>query len=162
MYWTRFTSVAHNAIVSKGEMDGSNPTNLVTNLGEARGIQIDIKTKRLYWTNPKSKSIESSNLNGTACVTVHQLEYGPYGIALFHERLYWGYGGVSNSIESGGIQAGGHRRIEHTGKALTRHFTVPIWNQGGSRPNNCKGIDCSGVCVLTRTAFRCVRKLNNL
>ena len=158
MYWTK-QSIEFGGIVFKSGMDGSSPISLVSGSGNADGIVIDLRMKRLYWAHwGRDKTIQSSNLHGANVVTVHQFpSQAPYGITLLGERLYWSYW-ARNRVESGGIQPGSDVRVEHIGNASnTGHFTVPIWNPPSDGVNSCKEVACSGVCVLTPSfSFKCL------
>ena len=122
----------------------------------AGGIQVDVRTKRLYWATFDSR-IMSSNLDGTDVVTIHQVSANLYGLALLDERLYWGYS-VPNSIQSSSVQADADIRVEYSETAPTIHFTAPAGNKVGNRRNHCERIACEGVCVLTATSSSCVSK----
>ena len=151
MYWTRTGSI----IISKGGLDGSNVTDLVAGV-EACGIQIDFTARRLYWAEYGSYIIQSSNLDGSDVITIHELPERPFGIALLGDRMYWGYWKGSTAIQSSSTEPGSDTRVEHTGNAFTRLFTVPLWNPPRNRTNHCESIICVGVCVLTPDAYRCL------
>ena len=127
MYWTRRAGGGHSAVVSKGGMDGSNLRDLIEGSSEADGIVIDLKGKRLYWSDRSNSRIQSSNLDGGDVVTVHQLSASPYGIGLLGERLYWSHRDI-NTVQSSSIQPGSDVRVEveAVGNAVARHFIVPL------------------------------------
>ena len=156
MYWTGMAGFT----VRKGGMDGSNPTTIVpavtTGRAEADAILIDFNARRLYWTHWGHGLIQSSNLDGGDIVTIHERSQKPYGLALVGDRIYWGYWDTSTVLESSSLKPGSEIRVELTGKAVTRLFTVPLWNPPRNRTNNCEGIACSGVCVLTPTSYTCL------
>ena len=150
MYWT-----GRQGIIGKVGMDGSNPTIIKGGSSETNIIQIDFQRGRLYWASLDNNIIESSNLNGGDLQTIHQLSEGPWGLTILGERLYGGYW-FSSTVQSSNIHTGADVRVEHVGSARTAHLTVPIWNPPGNRTNNCEGIVCSGVCVLTPTFYKCL------
>ena len=152
MYWTK----AGGYGVFQGGMDGSNPTNFPEVTGEADGIQIDFNTRRLYWAQYGQGLIQSSNLDGTDLVTIQERPAGPFGLALVGSRVYWGYWSSNGAIESSSVEPGSEIRVEITGRVVTRHFTVPLWNPPRNRTNDCEGIECSGVCVLTPSSYKCL------
>ena len=154
MYWTTYAPAS--GVIFTAGMDGSNPRSLVAGTEQASGVQIDLEKRRLYWTLYEIKRIQSSKLDGSDVVTIHQLADCPIGIAVVGERLYWGYPQV-NTIHSGGVQPGSGIRVEYVGESPTRHFTVPLWNPPRNRTNHCEGVVCSGVCVLKpNSSYRCL------
>ena len=156
MYWTRRVGGGHTAIVSKGGMDGFNPTDLLGGSGEVDGIVIDLIGRRLYWSDRTNRRIQSSNLNGGDVMTIHQLQASPYGISLLGQRLYWGHRDF-NTVQSSSTQAGSDVRVEVVGKSVARHFTAAVWHSPRHRPNDCKGVSCPGLCVLTPTSYKCLQ-----
>ena len=70
-------------------MDGTEPTPIVRNLGNACGLTIDFHHSRLYWADDSAKKIQSSNLAGADIVTVAQISSYPYGIVVVRQRLHW-------------------------------------------------------------------------
>ena len=152
IYYSRYTGDVDHSCILKAGTDGSSPAGIVQGAHGAHGIQIDFQYRRLYWTEYLNNRIRSSNLDGGDVVIVVHTLSRPYGIALFGQRVYWGeIGGVRSSLKSGM-----EIRDEFTGTGITRHFVVPNSNPPKNRQNHCENRNCSGVCVLSRTSFKCL------
>ena len=62
MYWSDWGT---NAKIEKVGMDGSDRTVLVShNVTWPNGLTLDYDTRRLYWTDAKSQTIQYSDLDG--------------------------------------------------------------------------------------------------
>lgn len=138
----------------KAGMDGSSPVRLVTALGEPCGIVIDFQSLRLYWADLVTQKIQSSNLVGGNIVTLVELQFHPYGIALLNDKLYWGYY-MSTMVQSCSKSGTGISTVYNV-TAFTWHLTVPTWNLPRNRIDHCEQHSCSSICVLSPTSFRCL------
>ena len=61
MYWTD----ARARKIQRANLDGSNVEDLVTGLGEPRGIALDSALGKMYWTDNFTDRIQSANLDGS-------------------------------------------------------------------------------------------------
>ena len=153
MYWTRFNAGS----IHKAGMDGSSPVKLVSGLRFPIGVTIDYASRRLYWTESTSHKIQSSNLDGRDVRLVVQLPSGsrPWGIAVFNDRIYWG-NEWNNQLQSCN-KDGQDVQTLYTANDDIRHITsIPAPDQPSSRKNACEGRNCSKLCVLSPSSYRCL------
>ena len=155
MYWTTADSPGS---VSRGGLDGSDVSVIVTGLSYPAGIAIDFHNSRLYWTVGGEDRVQLSDMHGTDVRTVIQLprDSGTYGIALYGNRIYvtnWS----SKSVQSF-TTAGQDLQELLTDTNNLYHLAIisarPDWPT--NRQNHCENHGCSKVCVLTPTAYKCV------
>ena len=75
----------------RANLDGSSPQILVTGLGDARYIALDLANGKMYWTDAGYDHIRRANLNGTNAETLVTGQTGPFGIALdlAGGKMYW-------------------------------------------------------------------------
>ena len=153
MFWTRFSPTR---CIVKGGMDGSNPEILIPGLTNPLGIVIDFEASRLYWAEFNDNRIQSSNLQGGDIITAVQMSgSGLYGIAIAKDRIFWG-NYVDRSLQSSS-KTGEDVRTLAVQDYYIRHITlVPDLTLPRNRTNHCDRHECSKVCVLTATSFRCV------
>ena len=78
MYWTD----ARTGKVQRANLDGSNVEDLVTRLGEPRGMALDLAGGRMYWTDNGTDRIQSADLDGSNIRTLVSGVVGPTSIAL--------------------------------------------------------------------------------
>ena len=138
-------------------MDGSSPTALVTGLGNRRGLTLDLASERLYWTEYNSHTIRSSNLDRNDLRTVIQLpsDSKPYGIAFWNDRIYWGNAG--NFKLQTCTADGQDIQTLYAETQTIRHIAIgSALNMSATRANHCEGRNCSLLCVLTATSYRCL------
>ena len=155
MYWTTADSPGS---VKRGGMDGSEVSVIVTGLSYPAGIAIDFQSSRIYWTVGGEDRVESIDMQGNHVQTVIQLprDSGTYGIALYGNRIYvtnWS----SKKVQSF-TTVGEDLRELHTDTNHLYHLAIVAArpDRPTSRKNHCENRACSKVCVLTRTAFKCV------
>ncbi|MFC1980245.1 hypothetical protein ACFLVS_05310 [Chloroflexota bacterium] len=85
MYWTDSATDK----IQRANLDGSNVDDLVTGLGNPRGIALDIAGGKMYWTDSGTNKIQRADLNGS---NVEDLVTGlSAGIALdvAGGKMYW-------------------------------------------------------------------------
>ena len=153
MYWAIYSPGS----IQRVEMDGSSPVVLLTGLEGPNGITIDFAHRRLYWTDLNSHKIQSSDLDGRNVRTLVQLGSGshPWGIGVINDRIYWGNEG-NKKLESATMD-GQDVKMLHTSTNSIRHITIVRAMDGPkNRTNPCEGRNCSKLCVLTRTSYRCL------
>lgn len=131
MYWTRWPGD-----IMVAQMDGTGAVQLVTGRDHPVGITVDYETARLYWTEYHAHRVCSSNLDGTDVKWTQQTGKYPWGIALLNKEVYVGY---------------------VRGDQKSQQLTTNRWNFNTSRENHCAGQYCAKICVLTTSAFSCVR-----
>ena len=87
MYWS---TSGDPGSVKQGGMDGSDVSVIVTRLNQPRGITIDFKSSRIYWTVSFDSTVQSSDMQGKNVQTGMQLprRSWPYGMALHGNKLY--------------------------------------------------------------------------
>ena len=156
MYWVK--SGKSNGAIMRAEMDGSNRVTLVTGLKYARGLTIDFEESRLYWTCRGDDTIQSSNLQGSDIRTVIQLQNGSYpiGVGPLHDRLYW-TNFEGKTLQASSMSDGTVVQTLYTGNKRLYHFVIiPGLNLPTNRVNHCDRQNCTKVCALTATSFRCV------
>ena len=154
MYWTRF-GVTSNGLM-RAQMDGSNVAQLLGGLRTPSGITIDYDGSRIFWTEHWGDKISSSNLDGTdvRIIVTPKPCSSPWGIALHKNRMYWSdwsYYTLQRSSKSGQDV-----RTLFTGTGYIQQVTTTSRNFPTSRQNHCEGQNCSSICILTTSSFRCV------
>ena len=95
MYWSAL------GVIEKAELDGSNRGS-VADLGktfygdpvDAKGLALDVEMNRLYFVSYEEYSIfyidlDSGNRTVQTLLQRYWLLYGPFGIALDDEYVYW-------------------------------------------------------------------------
>lgn len=154
MYWTRSSTGS----IHKAGMDGSTPVTLVTGLESPVGVTIDFTSQRIYWTEGSSHKIQSSDLGGRDVKLVVQLPTTgsyPWGIAFWNDRIYWGNN--ENQTLQSCTKDGQDIQTLYIGTKPFRHITiVPVTDEPTNRTNDCEGRNCSTLCVLTQTSYRCL------
>jgi hypothetical protein len=74
MIWTQRGQVVDVALIQVAGMDGKEPKTLVSDSYNAyidaglqwpTGLAIDLPVERLYWADPKSRTIQSVSITGT-------------------------------------------------------------------------------------------------
>ena len=144
--------------IKYGGMDGSNLERISTQFYATWGITVDIHSSTLYVADSSNNKIWSHRLDGRETKVVAEYSGTSKGIALVEQRLYWGLY-YKNRVES--IAMGG------TGDTTSVYFgengriwglTSPDWSLVANQINPCAGQTCSGVCVLTRTHYRCMAR----
>ena len=91
MYWSA------EGVIERAEMDGSNRSpvaDLGGSLVDARGLTLDVAMNRLYFVSYHKYSlfyIDLSSANHTVETLIQNyfLFYGPFGIAVDDEYVYW-------------------------------------------------------------------------
>ena len=151
MYWTNDSKDR----IFKAHMDGSNVEDVVTGLSIPAGIAIDPVASRLFWVDYDMNKVQSSRLDGHDVHLVTQLSSRPWGIAVDSSgRLFWGTydSKLLQTSETTGI----NMRTLHTATHSIQHLTMAGPGPVQTRQNHCEGQNCSGICVLTATSFRCL------
>ena len=54
--------------IERAEMDGTNRSVLIENIGRANGLTIDYIERRIYWTDLDKRHIQSANLEGQSSI----------------------------------------------------------------------------------------------
>ena len=137
-YWTK-NSFSDNCTIWTAGMDGTDPHVAVSGLKLPYGIAIDLNMSRLYWTEEDMDRIQSANLDGSDTRTIVKLS-GPQGIAVLADEIFWG-NWRSHELQSSS-KTGGHIRTLHT------HARNGV--------NLCESQNCSKLCVLSPSSFRCL------
>ena len=152
MYWTK----AVPGSIDRAGMDSSSPVTLVTRWGSPHAITIDFPSRRLYWTEPSVPRIQSSDLYGGDLQLAVQLpdESFPYGITIFNDRIYWASAG-DDKLQSS-TKDGQDIQTLHTASNISHVTAVPAEDRPTTRLNDCAGRNCTTLCVLTPTSYRCL------
>ena len=143
MYWT-----VREGHIMRAQMDGSDPVQVVTGLGNPVGITIDYDASRMFWTEHTGNKICSSNLDGTDVRPIVPLPSGtvPWGIAVHNDQIYWGNRNTSSLQRSS--KSGQDVRTVFTGSSPIQ----PLMTSGGNFPttrrNQCEGHSCANICVI--------------
>jgi low density lipoprotein receptor-related protein 5/6 len=87
MYW----SDRGSNTVRRADLDGSNVQTLVSGLGQARGIAIDVQNNMLYWADNGTNKIQRSLIDGSKIEDLVTNLGFPAGIALdvAGGKMYW-------------------------------------------------------------------------
>ena len=157
MYFTtHYESIRRGSILKAG-LDGSDRTVIVKRLKCPGGITIDRNFSKLFWTDYFAHLIQSSDLNGENVQTIATLRDGPepWGIAAYNDRVFWG-NDKARTVQ-GADKTGGDIQTIYTAPSSVTHLTwvtkdVPQF----SHQNDCDGLGCPNICVLTPTSARCM------
>ena len=154
MFWTSYGT---QGTLSRAWMDGSNAAVLKTGLSMPLGIAIDFQDSCLYWAEYASNKLQSSDFHGQNVKTILELPDGsnPVGIGVLGRRIYWTEMGKKRLQSS--TKSGKDIRLLHEGTDwLHRLAVVPRSDVPMSGNNDCENRNCSKVCVLTPTSYRCL------
>ena len=156
MYWTSQSPGS----IQKAGMDGSSPVTIVTGLNLPRGLAIDFAARRLYWADMNDNRIQTSDLDGRGFRTVVQLpgDRYPWGIAVSKDRIYFGNNDSdgNNRLQSC-TKDGQDIETLYTQDTHIRHMVLlPAVDRPTNRKNHCEGQNCSMLCVLSQTSYRCL------
>lgn len=88
LFWTDWGT---NPMIGVASMDGHFNQALITNnIYWPNGLTIDWPNDRLYWVDARTKSIDSSKLDGSnRRQIIKNASNHPYGIAVFHDTIFW-------------------------------------------------------------------------
>ena len=152
-------------------MDGSNPRAIIKGRYYPQSLAIDFVESRLYWSGVTTFKIQSSNLDGSDVRTIFQdsamvarLDY--FRIAVYKDRIYWRNWNWSpdpdlkpmRTIRSSTKTGQDISIVYNSTDAAIAYLAIgPPELPCHSRPNHCKDSNCSTICVLTRTASRCLQ-----
>lgn len=125
MYWTVGGAKPK---IERAHMDGSNRTDIITNLKRPNDLTIDFKKRLLYFVDTENNIIECANLDGTnrsAIVQMPRNSAKPYALTLFEDYIYWSDWEL-NSIERANKTTGLNRtriqdRVEFIMDVLVFH-----------------------------------------
>ena len=129
---------------------------MISGLHSPIGIAIDYSTSRLYCTDHGAQKIQSSGLDGHDVVTVAVVASKPFGITVDEKQLYWSLPLADLARVESMAVAGESVSIAYNGTAVG-HLTSTDWIVAKNRTNPCDGQTCSGLCVLTPLASRCLQ-----
>ncbi|MDP6545674.1 MAG: PEP-CTERM sorting domain-containing protein [Phycisphaerae bacterium] len=121
VYWTD----KKTNIIYRGNRDGSGPhTVLVSGLGQARGLGLDIAGGKMYWSDADTGKIQRANLNGSDVEDlVTGLPFlGDVELDLAAEKVYWSQFGsdpASNAIRRANFDGSG---VEDVRAGLNRPY----------------------------------------
>ena len=138
-------------------MDGTDAAVTVWRPHLSCRISVDPATSRLYWAD--WDGIQSTNSNGNDLQSVFPIttfSQRPYGIAICGDRVYWGYHDPINSLYCASKRGKGSRAI-YQGRKPLQHMAVVGGEFPVKRRNDCNGLRCAGLCVLTPASARCFR-----
>ena len=145
--------------IVRAHMDGSNVTNLIAReLLQPIGIVVDCISSGIFWADCDTHKVQTSDLEGNNISVIGFNEVGmdcPWGIATHDGTVYWTNWSskkILGSQESGGVFTvyNGRSSMQHMALAMsTAHLPK-------NRENDCHGRNCSSLCVLTPSSFRCV------
>ena len=152
---TMYLTSLYGGGIIKAAMDGSNHTTIVAGWGIAVGITIDTHSSKLYWANYADDEIQSCGLDGSGIETVAKLSSAPLGMAMVDQRLYWGLHNEKR-VESRATTGGNISSFYCDGAGKILQLTSADWSLQVNQTNQCEGQTCVGVCVLSRTNFRCM------
>lgn len=88
MYWTEYSGNK----IARANLDGSDVETLITDLGDPRGLTLDLIDEKIYWGDSSDHSISRANLDGTGIETIisSELLY-PAGLEIdvANGKIYW-------------------------------------------------------------------------
>ena len=153
MYYAKY----NNGSIYRAGMDVSSPSSLVTGLSRPYHIAIDFQNSRLYWTCEGDSTVQSSTMDGAEIRTIAKRSSASktFGIGLSRGNLYWtNYG--TRTLESS-TMTGQDIQILHASESNLRRLTVvPRLDLPRNRSNDCAGLTCSKICVLSPSSFNCL------
>ena len=153
MYWTRYSGAGS---IHRAGMDGSSLLTLVTGLNGPVHVTIDFASQRLYWTEYNGNKIQSGNLDGTDIQLVVQLPSNsyPWGIAIASDGIYWGNSG-NNKLQSSTTDGQDVQTLYTETYSILNLAVAPAVDQPRTRANDCAEQNCTKLCVLSPTYYRC-------
>ncbi|XP_066143818.1 prolow-density lipoprotein receptor-related protein 1 [Euwallacea fornicatus] len=146
--------------IERADMDGFNRKVLVNDLLWPTSLAVDHATKRLYWCDPKTSTIESARFDGTdRQLTRHfnaSMGIRPYKLEIFEDNLFSATYQKHDVIR---IHKFGGGDVVYLARGLARISDILILHEN-KRPqtnNSCKDF-CSDneFCLLTPKGARCV------
>ncbi|XP_025837382.1 low-density lipoprotein receptor-related protein 6 [Agrilus planipennis] len=161
IYWSEWGRLRS---IKKAAMDGTNPQTLILNAFSATGLTIDYEEKRLFWAEPNTPAIMSSDLNGLdKRIIVKEDIVRPNSLTLYKDYIYWSdesTGEISKVEKSSGLN---HTKIHYMQEKVTdllvfhssrqKGFTQCAVNNGGcshlclARPSETSDDDVSFTCA---------------
>ncbi|XP_015118506.1 vitellogenin receptor-like [Diachasma alloeum] len=161
MYWSDWGDHPH---ISRAEMNGKSRVPIVTeSLTWSNGLTIDYIYSRLYWTDAKSKTIESISFVGTDRRTVlRAIDIHPYSLAVFEDRLFWSDWKTKSIQICNKTNGEGKATLLQEDRTIVGiHVYQPLARANFDNP--CKGNPCGEVCLLgADLSYTCVYSLNKI
>ena len=159
MYWTIFAT--RNGSIRRASMDSTGPSIIVTGLDAPHGTAIDFKMSRTYWADDNTDKIQSSYFDGSDLQTTFEYNArpgrkpNPRGIAVLGDELFWTNWWHITLVSRTRNSSTNH--VRYSGYDRIRELAaVPKLGLPRNRINHCKRQQCSGVCVLAATSYRCL------
>lgn len=148
--------------ISGASMDGKNKFNLVDSAIQwPTGITIDYPSQRLYWADPKAKTIESINMNGKDRFLVYHTDDNaakPYKLEVFEDKLYFTTYRTNNILS---VNKFGMSDVGVLANRLNRASDILILQenkQARNVSNSCKDQPChqSALCINLPSSYTCL------
>ncbi|XP_071041955.1 low-density lipoprotein receptor-related protein 1B [Parasteatoda tepidariorum] len=156
--WIFWTDWGKTPKIEKASMDGNQLTRKIIVQDEncisicwPNGLAVDYDKKRIYWTDAKIKTIESTDFNGkfrqriTKATVPH-----PYAISLLHDTLYW-TDWTTKAIHSCSILNGCVKRTTFGGSFTPMGIQIYHKDRQPIVPTPCGKSNggCSHLCLLS-------------
>lgn len=84
IYWSEWAGLGS---IHRAHLDGSSPRNLISNVGRANSLTVDLADKKIYWCALQGH-IESANIDGSRRSIV-VTSTRPFTMSLYQEKIYW-------------------------------------------------------------------------
>lgn len=143
LYWVEALPISR---IRRSPLDGSGAEDLIQLLDNPAGIDLDLTSNKMYWTERYSNQIRRANLDGSAIETVVENTVEPRGLRVdpVHGHLYWvEYG--TNRLRRANLDGTGVVDLISTGMSRPWDLEIDIanqkiyWSQLGPEFNNTLG-----------------------
>jgi len=92
IFWTDTDGPTGSHVIRRANADGTGIQTVITGLRDPRGMTLDLKNDKMYWTDAGSHSIGRANFDGTMVESViTDVQGGTAGVAVdtVNGKMYW-------------------------------------------------------------------------
>ncbi|KYN07112.1 Vitellogenin receptor, partial [Cyphomyrmex costatus] len=143
--------------ICRTDMMGTDMKIISSDAGFVSGIAIDHIKLKLYWSDSFTKTIKSSNLDGSQrSIFLRTNMYHPFGISIFEQSLYW-LMDTSGQLQSCKLYGKKSCKIINLGtNNVYRQFSILHISRQPVVENPCDGENCDYMCVLKKENATCI------
>ncbi|XP_064458298.1 low-density lipoprotein receptor-related protein 2-like isoform X2 [Ornithodoros turicata] len=158
MFWSVWNKVLakEHGLIERADLDGSNRNIIVSEkILWPCSVTVDYIHSRVYWSDARKDAIESADFDGHNRETI--ISHGihlPFSLALFEDWVYWSDWG-SGFLLAVDRRTGMDIQVIHRGDSKASVLKVMHEVQQPSATNRCARNQCSHVCLLTPSSYKC-------